>query len=85
LQLQALGYVGIRANDLEEWATYGTRFLGMELVEKSRGTLAASHGRPQAARHRPRRRGRRSSFYGWEVADARRARRFHGASGKIPE
>ena len=40
MQLQALGYFGVRSKDLEEWATYGTRFLGMQLVDKSRGTLA---------------------------------------------
>ena len=40
MQLQALGYVGIRASDLDEWANYATRFLGMQLVEKSREALA---------------------------------------------
>ena len=40
MQLQALGYVGVRTKDIEDWATYGTRFLGMQLVDKSRGSLA---------------------------------------------
>ena len=40
MQLQSLGYVGIRSKDLDDWAAYGTRFLGMQLVDKSRGTLA---------------------------------------------
>ena len=40
IQLQALGYVGVRTKDLEEWAIYATRFLGMQLVDKSRDTLA---------------------------------------------
>ena len=40
MQLQALGYVGIRTKELDEWATYATRFLGMQLVDKSRGSLA---------------------------------------------
>ena len=38
--LDALGYVGIRTKNLDDWAAYGTRFLGMQLVDKSRGTLA---------------------------------------------
>ena len=70
MQLQALGYVGIRANDLEEWATYGTRFLGMELVEKSRGTLALrmDDRKQRVIVHADA--GEGPSFYGWEVADA---------------
>jgi hypothetical protein len=40
MQIAALGYVGIRSADLDQWATYGTRFLGMQLVDKSRDTLA---------------------------------------------
>ena len=40
MNLNALGYVGIRAKNLEDWVTYGTRFLGMQMVDKSRGTLA---------------------------------------------
>ena len=40
MALQALGYVGIRSKNLEDWAGYATRFLGMQLVDKSRTTLA---------------------------------------------
>ena len=40
MQLQSLGYVGIRTADLDQWAAYGTRFLGMQLVDQSRGALA---------------------------------------------
>ena len=36
MALQALGYVGIHSKDLEEWAGYATRFLGMQLVDQSR-------------------------------------------------
>ena len=52
MNLNALGYVGIRTHNLEDWAAYGTRFLGMQLVDKSRGTLALRMGRPQAAHRR---------------------------------
>jgi 2,3-dihydroxybiphenyl 1,2-dioxygenase len=70
MQLQALGYVGIRANDLDEWAAYGTRFLGMQLVEKSRGTLALrmDDRKQRVIVHADTEEG--PSFYGWEVADA---------------
>ncbi|MGH6676694.1 MAG: VOC family protein, partial [Xanthobacteraceae bacterium] len=40
MNLNALGYVGIRTRNLDDWAAYGTRFLGMQLVDRSRGTLA---------------------------------------------
>ena len=32
--LEGLGYVGIRAKNLDDWSTYATRFLGMQLVDK---------------------------------------------------
>jgi 2,3-dihydroxybiphenyl 1,2-dioxygenase len=70
MELQALGYIGIRGKSLEDWAGYATRFLGMELVEKSASSLALrmddrkqrvivtadAHGGP--------------NFFGWEAADA---------------
>ena len=70
MQLQALGYVGIRTNDLDQWATYGTRFLGMQLVEKSRGTLALrmDDRKQRVIVHAGADEG--PAFYGWEVADA---------------
>ncbi len=70
MNLNALGYVGIRSRDLEQWTTYATRFLGMQLVEASRGMLALRmDDRKQrvivasGADEGP-------AFYGWEVADA---------------
>ena len=38
--IQALGYIGVRAKDLGDWATYGTNFLGMQRLDKSRSSLA---------------------------------------------
>ena len=40
MQLQSLGYVGVRTGDVDQWATYATRFLGMQLVDQSRGGRA---------------------------------------------
>src|SRR6185295_14586778 len=70
IMLQALGYIGIGCDRLEDWESYATRFLGMQLVEKSRAGLAlrmddrkqrviVSTGADNGA-----------AFYGWEVADA---------------
>ena len=40
MNLQALGYVGIRTRRLEDWNAYASRFLGLQLVDKSRTTMA---------------------------------------------
>src|SRR5271156_6637031 len=70
MNLDALGYVGIRTKHLDDWAEYGTRFLGMQLVDKSRGTLALrmDDRKQRVIVHTAEDEG--PSFYGWEVADA---------------
>ena len=37
---QSLGYVGVRAKDLGDWASYGFGLLGLQRIDKSRSTLA---------------------------------------------
>jgi 2,3-dihydroxybiphenyl 1,2-dioxygenase len=69
MALEALGYIGIRSQDLEGWAGYATRFLGMQLVDKSSTSLSLRmddrkqrvivNAGPDGG----------ASFYGWEVAD----------------
>ena len=70
MKLQSLGYVGIRTRDIDEWATYATRFLGMQMVDKSRGTLALrmDDRRQRVVVSADGDEG--LGFYGWEVADA---------------
>ena len=70
MELQALGYIGIRAKSIEDWAGYATRFLGMQLVEKSASSLAfRMDDRKQrvivdaAADGGP-------GFFGWEAGNA---------------
>lgn len=69
MNLCALGYVGIRTKNLDDWATYGTRFLGMQRVDSSRGTLALrmDDRKQRVLVHGGDAEG--PSFYGWEVAD----------------
>src|SRR5271156_3995772 len=71
MTLTALGYVGIRSKNIDDWADYGTRFLGMQLVDKSRGTLALrmDDRKQRVIIHTDEDEG--PSFYGWEVTDAR--------------
>jgi len=70
MSLQTLGYVGLRTKNLADWTTYASQFLGMQLVDKSRGTASfRMDDRKQrlvvneADAEAP-------GFYGWEVADA---------------
>ncbi len=70
MALQALGYVGIRSRDLETWTGYATRFLGMQLVDKSATTLSLRmDDRKQRVIVTADSEGG-AGFYGWEVADA---------------
>jgi 2,3-dihydroxybiphenyl 1,2-dioxygenase len=68
--LQSLGYIGIGTRSLDDWATYGTRFLGMQLVDQSRFSLALrmDDRKQRVIVHTNEDEG--PSFYGWEVADA---------------
>ena len=40
MTVQALGYIGVRAKNLEDWAGYGQNFLGLQKIDKSRQTMA---------------------------------------------
>src|ERR671937_2703478 len=70
MTIQALGYVGIRAKSLEDWATYGSRFLGMQLVDQSRASLAFRMDDRKQRVVVLEGEGEGPAFYGWEVADA---------------
>ena len=69
MALQALGYIGISSTDLEGWASYATRFLGMQLVDKSR-TMLSLRMDDRKQRVIVNSDSDAASFYGWEVADA---------------
>jgi len=70
MELQSLGYVGIRARDVDEWAAFGVKFLGLQLVDRSRSTLAfrMDDRRQRVIVHGDG--GEGAAFLGWEVADA---------------
>ena len=70
MQLQSLGYVGIRTGDVDQWATYATRFLGMQMVDRSRGALAFRMDDRKQRVIVNAEAGEGVGFYGWEVADA---------------
>jgi len=69
MELQSLGYVGIRARDVNDWADFGTRFLGLQLVERTRSTLRfRMDDRSQRVMVQADG-GQGPAFFGWEVAD----------------
>src|ERR1700730_3635692 len=69
MPLSAVGDASLRSDRLEDWADYGAKFLGLQLVEHTRSSLSfrMDDRKPRIvvrsaadARH----------VFGWEVADA---------------
>jgi len=71
MKLQALDYVGIRTKKLEDWSAYATRFLGLQLVERSRNALAFRMDDRKQRIVVEAEQGEGPSFYGWEVENAK--------------
>src|SRR3954452_8605211 len=70
MRVEALGYVGIRSKNLEDWGSYATRFLGMQLVDKTSNMLSLRmDDRKQRVIVNADADGG-AGFYGWEVANA---------------
>ena len=72
--IQALGYVGISADRIDDWAAYGEHWLGLQLTERRKGSLRfRMDDRRQriivSDEHASAGSGS-SQFFGWEVADA---------------
>ena len=49
MSVAAFGYASLRSDKLDDWADYGPKFLGLQLVERTRASLKFPDGRPQAA------------------------------------
>lgn len=67
---QALGYVGVRAKDLGDWASYGSGLLGLQRIDKSQRTLAFRMDDRKQRIIVDADGGEGIGFFGWEVADA---------------
>jgi catechol 2,3-dioxygenase-like lactoylglutathione lyase family enzyme len=70
MDIQGLGYVGVRAKSLEDWTSFGTRFLGMQLTDRSAKSLALRMDDRKQRVVVSEDGGEGVGFYGWEVADA---------------
>ncbi len=67
---QSLGYVGVRAKDLGDWAGYGSGLLGLQRIDKTRSTLAFRMDDRKQRILVDADGGEGIGFFGWEVADA---------------
>ena len=70
MDIQGLGYIGVRAKSLEDWTSFGTRFLGMQLTDRSAKSLALRMDDRKQRVVVSEDGGEGVGFYGWEVADA---------------
>jgi 2,3-dihydroxybiphenyl 1,2-dioxygenase len=70
MNLQSLGYVGVRTKSLDDWERYGTRLLGMQLVDKTRASLALRMDDRKQRVVVTADGGEGAGFFGFEVADA---------------
>lgn len=70
MEINALGYVGLRTRKLDDWAAYGTRFLGLQLVDRSASSLTFRMDDRQQRVVVTSEDGDDAAFFGWEVDDA---------------
>jgi 2,3-dihydroxybiphenyl 1,2-dioxygenase len=68
--VQSLGYVGLRAKDIDDWSGYGTRLLGLQAVDRSRATLSLRMDDRKQRLIVNADGGEGIGFFGWEVGDA---------------
>src|SRR5580765_8464877 len=73
MALDSLGYFGVRARNLDDWSSFGEKFLGLQLVDRSRKTLTfrMDDRRQRIVVHEDADDdGHRAAFMGWEVSSA---------------
>jgi 2,3-dihydroxybiphenyl 1,2-dioxygenase len=70
MTIQALGYLGVGTDKLDEWTNYATNWLGMQAVDRGAGVCAfrMDDRKQRLVVDRSLPEGR--SYFGWEVADA---------------
>jgi 2,3-dihydroxybiphenyl 1,2-dioxygenase len=69
MDINGLGYVGIRAKSLDDWTRFGTRFLGMQVVERNARTIALRMDDRKQRVVVEEDGGEGIAFFGWEVSD----------------
>ena len=80
MAVQALGYLGISTQNIDDWSDFATRQLGLQLVDR---TVSSRAFRMDDRRQRiivDKERPDSERFFGWEVADAAS---LHALAGKL--
>lgn len=70
MEVQALGYFGIGAKNFDDWSSFATRWLGMQLVELGATSRAFRMDDRKQRLVIDRELTEGSRYFGWEVADA---------------
>jgi 2,3-dihydroxybiphenyl 1,2-dioxygenase len=70
MTVQALGYVGVRAQGIDDWAGYAGGLLGLQRIDRSRATCAFRMDDRKQRIVVDGSGGQGIAFFGWEVADA---------------
>src|ERR1041385_1998011 len=70
MSVQALGYIGLRAKDLTDWATFGSDFLGLQRMDRTQRALAFRMDDRKQRVIIDADGGQGIGYFGWEVADA---------------
>jgi 2,3-dihydroxybiphenyl 1,2-dioxygenase len=70
MTVQALGYLGIRAKDLNDWSSYGGNLLGLQRIDRSRSSIAFRMDDRKQRLVVDADGGEGIGFFGWEAADA---------------
>src|SRR3981081_3741847 len=76
MDIQGLGYIGVRAKSLEDWTSFCTTFLGMQLTDRSAKSLALRMDDRKQRVVVSEDGGEGVGFYGWEVADTAALQNF---------
>src|SRR5262245_22178088 len=70
MEIQALGYVGFGAANLDDWSSFATNWLGMQCVERGSSCRAFRMDDREQRLVIDREMPEGSRYFGWEVADA---------------
>jgi 2,3-dihydroxybiphenyl 1,2-dioxygenase len=70
MTVQSLGYVGVRAKNLEDWTSFGRDLLGLQRVDRTKATMAFRMDDRKQRFVIDADGGEGVSFFGWETADA---------------
>jgi len=70
MEINALGYIGIQSQRLDDWSGFATKLLGMQPIDRGGGVRAFRMDDRKQRLIVTAHDGEQAGFFGWEVADA---------------